>query len=266
MKKKIKSENIKASVLIANYNNQQFLDECILSLKKQTYKNIEIIIHDDFSSDNSVQTIKKYKNIKLIKNKIRTKYASLNQLRAYERAFKISKGEIIFFLDSDDFFHRSKIKKILNHFELNQNLISIFDLPIHYDKKKLNKIKNKKKLYENYWPYIPPQSCISFRRDSLKEVFKKIKLPEYYDIWMDFRIAMFLKYLKKNYFILNENLTFYRQSENTISSKFNKYSINWWKRRMQAHNYIKKIFKMNYISYQGNLDFYLTKLINFFLK
>ena len=266
MKKKTKSENIKASVLIANFNNQQFLNECIKSIKKQTYKNIEIIIYDDCSCDNSVQTIKKYKEIKLIENKKRTKYGSLNQIRAYERAFKISKGEIILFLDSDDFFHKNKIKKIVNHFEINQNLISIFDLPIHYSTKKSKKIKNKKKLYKNYWPYIPPQSCISFRRDSLKEVFKNIKLRGYYDIWMDFRIAIFLKYLKKNYFILNENLTFYRQSENSISSRFQKYSKNWWKRRYQAHSYLIRIFKKNHILHKRNLDFYITKLINTFLK
>ena len=45
-------KNLKASVLIANYNNQKFVDECIKSLKKQSYKNLEIIFHDDCSSDN----------------------------------------------------------------------------------------------------------------------------------------------------------------------------------------------------------------------
>jgi len=49
----------KVSVLIANYNNQDYLNECISSVKKQTYKNTEIIFHDDFSSDNSLKTINK---------------------------------------------------------------------------------------------------------------------------------------------------------------------------------------------------------------
>lgn len=251
--------------MIANYNNQEFLRDCISSLKKQSFKNLEIIIHDDCSSDNSLQIIKKYENIKLIKNKKRTRFGSFNQIQAYERAFKISRGEIIFFLDSDDFFHKDKIKRIIHYFKTNKELISIFDLPKYFNGKELTQIKNKKRFYENYWPYIPPQSCISFRREELPEVFKNIKFKGFYDVWMDFRIAIYLKYIKKKYFILNKNLTIYRQSENTVSAKFRKYSKNWWKRRLQAHNYLARVLKINNISHKKNLDFYITKLVNIFI-
>ena len=103
-------KDIKVSVLIANYNNEQYLTECIDSIKKQTYQNVEIIIHDDASSDNSIKRINKYKNIKIIKNKKRGKYGSYNQMNAYNRAFKISNGEIIFLLDSDDLFKKIRLK------------------------------------------------------------------------------------------------------------------------------------------------------------
>ena len=53
-------KDIAVSVLIANYNNERYLTECIDSIKKQIYQNIEIIIHDDASSDNSVKKITKY--------------------------------------------------------------------------------------------------------------------------------------------------------------------------------------------------------------
>ena len=88
---------LKVSVLIANYNNQQYIKECIDSINCQTYKNIEIIFHDDFSSDNSIKSISQYPNIKIIKNKKRGKYGSYNQINAYNRAFKKSSGDIIFF-------------------------------------------------------------------------------------------------------------------------------------------------------------------------
>lgn len=81
-------KDIKVSVLIANYNNEKYLNKCIDSIKKQTYQNIEIIIHDDASSDNSVKKISKYRNIKIIRNKKRGKYGSCNQMNAYYRAFK----------------------------------------------------------------------------------------------------------------------------------------------------------------------------------
>ena len=64
-------EKIKASVLIANFNNQKYINECLRSLLNQTYKNFEIIFHDDNSNDESIINIKKYKNVKIIENKKR---------------------------------------------------------------------------------------------------------------------------------------------------------------------------------------------------
>ena len=48
------------SVLVANYNNGRYLEECLKSIFNQTYKNWEIIIVDDFSTDNSHDVYKKY--------------------------------------------------------------------------------------------------------------------------------------------------------------------------------------------------------------
>ena len=83
-------KDIKVSVLIANYNNEKYLIKCIDSVKNQSYQNVEIIIHDDASSDNSIKTISRYKDIKIIKNKVRGKYGSYNQMNGYYRAFKKS--------------------------------------------------------------------------------------------------------------------------------------------------------------------------------
>ena len=56
---------MRASIVIANYNNGKFINECITSLKNQTYKNYEIIIFDDNSKDNSIEEMEKFKNIKI---------------------------------------------------------------------------------------------------------------------------------------------------------------------------------------------------------
>ena len=61
LKKIRKTKNLKASILIANYNNAQHLKECIDSIKKQNYRNTEIIVHDDASSDNSIKKLNEYK-------------------------------------------------------------------------------------------------------------------------------------------------------------------------------------------------------------
>ena len=65
---------MKASIVIANYNNAQFIDDCINSLKSQTYRNIEIIFFDDNSKDNSIEVVEKFEDIKIIKNKEQTNF------------------------------------------------------------------------------------------------------------------------------------------------------------------------------------------------
>ena len=254
-------KKIKASVLIANFNNQKYIDECISSLLRQTYKNFEIIFHDDNSQDDSIIKIKKYKNVKIIKNKKRGKFGSLNQINAYQRSFKLCRGDIIFLLDSDDYFLKNKIETIVKIFKNNSKIKAIYDLPIILKDKKKSLAKNKLKIIKNYWPYIPPQSCISFRKKYFEEIVRKIKIKNYYDVWMDFRLAVYLKYIENNFYIHEENLTIYRQNVNSVSSGFTFLSINWWKRRLQTHQYIKFFFKKNKINYKKNFDYYLTKII-----
>jgi len=261
----MKLTKLKVSVLIANYNNQQYIENCIDSIKQQSYENIEIIFHDDLSSDYSIKKIKEYKNIKVIKNKKRGKYGSFNQINAYKRAFKKSSGDIIFFLDSDDLFRKNKIEVVVNKFLSNKKISSIFDLPIHAYSDKIKIIRNKKKIIPSYWPYIPPQSCVAIKRNHFNKMINKINFNLFPDIWMDFRIAIYLKYIEKNFFILEKNLTIYRQSPKMISSKFIFLSFNWWKRREQAHAYVKYFFFKNKIQYKKNIDYFFTKFLNFFI-
>ena len=258
-------KNLKASILVVNYNNGKYINQNINSLKNQTYKNIEIIYHDDNSTDNSLLILNKFKKIKLIKNKKKGKFGSFNQIEGFKRAFKRCKGDIIFLLDSDDYFHQNKIKKIVRKFNQNKGILVIYDLPILVKQNKFYKVKNKEKFFKTYWPYIPPQSCISLRREIFNEIIKKISFKYFPDIWMDFRIAIYLKYITKSFFVLNNNLTYYRQSPNAISSDFKFFSYQWWKRRKQAHEYIVYYFKKNNIFYKKNFYFYLNSLINKFL-
>ena len=88
---------MKISVVIANYNNGKYIDQCINSLKSQTYEDIEIIFFDDNSTDNSLEVIQKYYDVKIIKNKKQTNYGSINQLNAFKNAINLSSGTLIFF-------------------------------------------------------------------------------------------------------------------------------------------------------------------------
>ena len=59
--------NKKISVIVAVYNTEKYLDRCIESLLNQTYKNIELVIVEDCSTDSSRKLLKKYKGNKNIK-------------------------------------------------------------------------------------------------------------------------------------------------------------------------------------------------------
>ena len=256
----------KVSILIANYNNSKFIDDCINSLKKQSYKDMEIIFFDDSSKDDSLQKIKEFNKIKIIENKEKTEIGSFNQMKAYKEAFQLSKGEIILFLDSDDYFHEKKIEEVVEYFNNHKDAKIVFDLPLIKNNEKITEVKKYKKVLNTYWPYIHPQSCISLRRSVFDSMIDTIFIKNFPDIWMDFRICLYSKYVLNKFSILDKNLTYYRQIDTNISSKFSFLSKNWWKRRMQAHNYFFFFINKQKIKKKKNLDYYLTKIYNLFFN
>ena len=255
---------MKASIIIANYNSAKYIQDCINSLNSQTYNNIEIIFFDDNSKDNSIKIIEKFDNIKIIKNNIQTNFGSFNQMNAFKKSVEESTGDILFFLDSDDFFHKEKIKKIIDQFLNDKDKMIIFDFPIILkdDSKILQKKGNN--IFKTYWGYIHPTSCISIRKSFINKVFDSTLNDNFPNIWLDLRVLLYSKYLH-NYNTINENLTYYRQTDNNVSSKFKKYTKSWWNRRNDAHNYFFNFIKKNNLRTQKNLDFYITKLVNKFI-
>ena len=255
---------MRASVVIANYNNAIFINDCINSIRSQTYNDIEIIFFDDNSQDTSLEVIKEYKDIKIIENKKQTKFGSFNQMNAFKRSIQMSTGDIIFLLDSDDFFGKDKIERVIKFFLENKNENIVFDFPIL----KRNNIeipqKEKNNFFNTYWGYIHPTSCISFRRSYSDKLLEKVTNFNYPDIWLDLRILLFSKYLHR-YNTLNEHLTFYRQFDGNISSKFRRFSKPWWQRRYEAHEYFLNFVELNNLKINRNFDFFITKLINKFL-
>ncbi len=98
------------SVLIPVYNVENYIEESVNSLLNQTYKNIELIIVDDFSDDNTYSILKDMKEkdnrIKLYRNS-----KNLKIVETLNFAFKQSKGEYICRMDGDDVSHHQRIEK-----------------------------------------------------------------------------------------------------------------------------------------------------------
>ena len=100
---------MKISVLIANYNNSPFIATSIKSVLSQTFQDFEIIIVDDYSSDNSIDIIESFvkfdSRIKLFKNK-RNYGVGYTKRRCIEKCY----GDLFAFLDPDDALEPSALK------------------------------------------------------------------------------------------------------------------------------------------------------------
>jgi glycosyltransferase involved in cell wall biosynthesis len=104
------------SVCIPTYNRGNFLKKAIESVLNQTYKNLEIIVVDNYSTDNTDQILKDFKDsrIKVYKN---SNFGSIAVSRNY--AVKQSKGDWIAFLDSDDIWSKKKLEICARYFHFD---------------------------------------------------------------------------------------------------------------------------------------------------
>ena len=254
-----------ASILITNFNKSYYLKKMVNSCLNQTFKKKEILIYDDCSSDDSIKILDKFKKkIKIIRNKKkRFKNGPLNQINGIIELIHRSQGEIIFFLDSDDFFKKKKLEKLIQIFKENKKLNFIQDTPFLSNQKKKMFIKRKKHLF-SIWPGFYPTSSICVRRKFLINFLKFIEREKYPHLEIDARLSMFA-YLKNQFLIINNSLTVYNYDSAGITSNYKKYSILWWKKRNEAFMYLKFLHKRLKISFFYGIDFVLTKLINFFI-
>lgn len=90
------------SIIIPVYNTEQYIERCLISCIKQTFKDIEIIVVDDYTQDNAMTIVQEYaKNdsrIQIIRN-----LKNLGVFASRLKGGKVAKGEYIIYLDSDDF-------------------------------------------------------------------------------------------------------------------------------------------------------------------
>ena len=130
-KKPIKKKNYKFAIIVPNCNNDRgnyqgktYLQNCIESILNQTYKNFELIIVDDMSTDTSVETVDNYvdNRIHLIKNK-RKRYNGGSRNVGIEYALDNFEFDYFCFLDSDDWWKHNKVLEHINRKLYNHDLM-----------------------------------------------------------------------------------------------------------------------------------------------
>ena len=188
------------------FNAEKYLKKSIGSIENQTYKNWELIIIDDKSSDQSTSIIKSFKNKKIKYFFLKKK---LGRTKALNFGLKKCKGKYIAILDADDVAYSTRLKDQIIYLKKNEeiSLLGSWGIKIDQKDKLLQKISTSKKisdikqimLFKNLFIH----SSIIFKKSILKEVgpypTKLVYMQDY---------GFILKVMKKfNIYILPKVLT-----------------------------------------------------------
>lgn len=128
----------KISVIIPVYNTGHYVCKCLESILNQNYKNLELIIIEDCSTDNSREVLKKYEgcqNVKIIYNH---KNSGLSYCR--NLGLKSATGEYISFIDSDDYVDANFYEKMLDSILKDKSEIAICDIKVVYEESNTSEI------------------------------------------------------------------------------------------------------------------------------
>ena len=161
----MKKLNPLVSIIIPIYNEEEYLDYCLLSLTKQSYRNFEIILIDDGSNDKSVEIAKKY-HVKF--------YTQKHQGPGVARNLGVKKaiGEILCFLDADMKYDREYIKKLISPIQ-NKKAIGTFN--IEY-------VANKDNIWSKCWSInsdLLPGQRTGDERAKTSNIFRAILKSEF---------------------------------------------------------------------------------------
>ena len=219
------------SIITPTYNCGNYIEKTIKSVINQTYKNWEMIIVDDCSTDNTEKIVRKYQQqYPNIIYKILDKNSGAAVAR--NAALKNAKGRYIAFLDSDDLWMPEKLEKQINFMKNNNYYFSYTNYEeIDENDNSLNKLITGPKritrteMYNYCWP-----GCLTVMYDA-----EKIGLIQIEDLKKNNDYAIWLKVIKKaECYLLNENLAKYRKRSGSISN----------------HNFLKLV-KYHYLLYKN---------------
>lgn len=212
------------TVIVPIYNVEKYLSECINSIIKQTYTNIEIILVNDGSTDNSpnicIQFKEKDNRIRLI-NKENGGLSS-----ARNAGIDIAKGKYLVFIDSDDYVDKKYIERLYNSVIINKTKVAQCGIwKVNDEKEKIGKIgysrnviKNGKEMikdiYANHWL----ENIVVWNKIYETSIFKDIRFP-LGKINEDEFTTYKILYSETKIPIINDDLYFYRQSNNSLMRK-----------------------------------------------
>ena len=212
------------SIIMPSYNTADFISETIDSVLNQTYKNWELIIVDDCSTDNTDEVIEKYLSDQRIRYLKNGKNSGAAISRNY--ALREAKGKWIAFLDSDDLWVPEKLEYQINFMKYNDYHFSYTNYEeIDEEGNSLNKLVTgpkkitKRGMFAYCWP-----GCLTVMYDA-----EYVGLIQIADIKKNNDYAMWLQVCKKaDCYLLNKTLAKYRRGrQGSVSTQSIKTLIGW---------------------------------------
>jgi len=158
---------MKVSVIIPVYNGKNYIKQSINSALNQTFKDVEVIVIDDFSNDGTYEyVLNEFGNV----GKVKIFRNEKNMERSYSRnfGFNVSSGEYIFFLDYDDEWKANYIEETLENFN---NFDIVYSIPRTFIDKNGNVLRVSKRKYSKdinelvFSAQIAYPSATAFKRE-----------------------------------------------------------------------------------------------------
>lgn len=112
-------------MIVPNYNHSQFLKPRLESIFNQSYQNIEVILLDDKSSDNSCEILSSYASNKKVSNIVFNEFNSGNTFMQWSKGINLAKGEYIWVAESDDIADIYFLEKLINFASQQTEKLSI---------------------------------------------------------------------------------------------------------------------------------------------
>lgn len=205
------------------YNCEKYIERCIASLLKQTYKEIEIIIVDDGSTDGSSEIVQQ---IQTINDKIRYIYQeNSGPGAARNNAIDLSKGEYLLFVDADDYLAEDYVFDLVACAEENQSELVLAGFTFVYENKKKTKeivpLYYKQNVNEE-WAYKLSLCCCRlyssafWKTNSLKFNTNRKARAE------DVPIALFTNAMARNISVVQNSGYFYFQHQDSAMNRVRK--------------------------------------------